>query len=489
MMSRKMFAMQTLSLAVISVIATHGTVQAADLGTRVEQQLSAQSNRLFGFNQPLTASAPATSGAYRTETQSVTDQILLAQGLSARYLTRAAGNHTDMLALYPAANPTHLITCVEGGREIIGTFADGSDKYNPSLQRIDLATGAVETILRGMDRCDGIRTTAWGTILATEESDDGIALEILNPLNVTEQTVLDRGLPGMPATVTDEVNVTKRYNLPTLAWEGLEVLPTGVVIAGDEERPGSTAADADGGAIFKFVPNTPRLDDAMITDLAQSPLAAGSSYALQVSCVSSKQQVGQGCEIGNAAWVQIDAATARNDADAKLATGFYRPEDLHLDPLYTGPGVRFCWANTGNEGGRNYGEVVCGIDSDPLLASATTRSVEVNRFVEGDTDFNSFDNLAFQPGSGNLYVVEDHSNGDVFACLQDGADRDIKSDGCVKMLSVKDSSAEPTGFMFSNDGRNAYVVVQHSDDSNMPLVDDYATDDVIVISGFKLPQP
>jgi secreted PhoX family phosphatase len=207
---------------------------------------------------------------------------------------------------------------------------------------------------------------------------------------------------------------------------------------------------------------------------------------MQVSCVNNKQQVGQGCEIGNAAWVQVDAANARVDADAKLATGFYRPEDLHSDPLYAGPGVRFCWANTGNEGAKNYAEVVCGIDSDPLVAEANLRSVEINRFIEGDLDFNSFDNLAFQPGTGNLYVIEDHNNGDVFACLQDGADRDIKSDGCVKMLSVKDTSAEPTGFMFSNDGRTAYVTIQHSDDSNMPKVDDYATDDLIMVTGFKV---
>jgi hypothetical protein len=196
--------------------------------------------------------------------------------------------------------------------------------------------------------------------------------------------------------------------------------------------------------------------------------------------------VGQGCEIGNAAWVAVDGADARNSADANQATGFYRPEDLHRDPTYTGEGVRFCWTNTGNEGAKNYAEVVCGIDSDPLVAEANVRSVEINRFVEGDRDFNSFDNLAFQPVTGNLYVIEDHKNGDVFACLPDGQDRDIKTDGCVKVLSVKDSSAEPTGFMFSNDGRAAYVSIQHSNDGNMPLVDGYGTDDVIMITGFKV---
>ncbi len=181
-------------------------------------------------------------------------------------------------------------------------------------------------------------------------------------------------------------------------------------------------------------------------------------------------------------------AIARKDANAKMATGFYRPEDLHSDPLYAGPGVRFCWTNTGNEGAKHYGEVVCGIDNDPLVAEANVRSVEVNRFVEGDLDFNAFDNLAFQPTTGNLYVIEDHNNGDVFACLRDGADRDIKSDGCVKMLSVKDTSAEPTGFIFSPDGRTAFVSIQHSNDTNMPLVDGYATDDLLIITGFKVKQ-
>ena len=213
---------------------------------------------------------------------------------------------------------------------------------------------------------------------------------------------------------------------------------------------------------------------------------AGSVYALQVSCVDNTQQYGQGCEIGNAAWVSVTAANARTDARTNGATGYYRPEDLHDDPTYQGPGVRFCWTNTGNEDGANYAEVVCGVDEAPLTASATQRTVVVNRFVEGDFDFNSFDNLDFQPGTGILYVIEDHDNGDIFACLPDGLDRDIKTDGCVRMLSVKDSSAEPTGFIFSADGTTAYVSIQHSNDTNMPQVDSYGTDDVIKITGFQV---
>jgi hypothetical protein len=137
---------------------------------------------------------------------------------------------TDMLTFFPADNPTHLITCVEGGREVINE--DG--KLNPSVQRINLSTGQVHTILRGMERCDGIRTTPWGTILAAEETYDGGVYEILDSLATTEQRVLDRAT----GQVSAPNHIAKRPALPTMAWEGFFALPSGVVIGGDELRPG-----------------------------------------------------------------------------------------------------------------------------------------------------------------------------------------------------------------------------------------------------------
>lgn len=480
-----------LSLALLAAglggVAVADEADTRDFGLFVQNTLRATARATLGLPQPLTESAPATEGAYRTAEQAARDQVLIPDDLTAAYLTRQAADSTDMLAFYPAAAPTHLISCVEGGREVLS-----GSTLNPSVQRIDLATGAVETILRGMSGCDGIRTTPWGTVLATEEEDDGGAYEILNPLATTNYVVQDRASGQIvdAAGVTDTDEIAKRPALPTIAWEGLEVLPSGVVIGGDELRPG-TPADADGGAMFKFVPAAAHGGGA-IASLAASPLVAGSVYAMQVSCRDNRQQFGQGCEIGNAGWIPVGAATARSDADVGGATGYYRPEDLHLDPVFhdeaNPDAVRFCWTNTGNEGAGNYAEVMCGVDSAPLTASASQRSVVVNRFVEGDTDFNSFDNLAFQPRTGALYVIEDHDNGDVFACLRDGADRDIKTDGCVKMLSVKDSSAEPTGFLFDATGTRAYVSIQHSNDDNMPLVDGYRTDDVLMITGFKLPK-
>jgi len=57
----------------------------------------------------------------------------------------------------------------------------------------------------------------------------------------------------------------------------------------------------------------------------------------------------------------------------------------------------------------------------------------------------------------------------------------------IRVVSVVDQSAEPTGFLFSSDGARAYLSIQHSDDSIMSDFDGYPTDDVLVISGFSMP--
>ena len=466
-----------------------------DFGMMVQDLLHAQSDRLFGIQKPLERAADEGDYVPR-ELASADQRVLLAKGLKAEYVTRNLATSGDFIAFWPSAeNYSHLIICIEQGRAAEGR--------NAGVQRVDAKTGAVETIVYGMSRCDGIRTTDWGTVLATEETTDGRAYEIIDPLNTSGHWIADRNTGDVRDAIdslTPSQNIVQRQALPTMAWEGLIVLPSGVVIGGDELRPGSYTndfgtRDTDGGAIFKFVPAMPRLDDNKISHLDDSPLASGSVYAMQVSCNSGNQQFGQGCEVGNAAWVGVNALDARMDANRNGATGYYRPEDLEQDPLYhdeeNPSAIRFCVANTGSESARHYGEVLCGVDSDPLLADNSIRSVVVNRFVEGDQEFNSFDNLDFQARTGNLYVIEDHKYGDIFACLRDGADRDIKTDGCVRMASVVDPLAEPTGFIFDATGETAYVVVQHGEQPAELL--DYAsnpvngrTDDLIRITGFKV---
>ena len=468
-------------LAALMLTTTLGAARAEDFGATVDQLLAEKSMALFGIAKPLAESAGASAETgYRLPTATAADAVALADGLTATFLTRDAANNTDMMAFYPAEAPTHLIACVEADAEAL---ADG--RLNPGVQTISLTDGKVTTIVRGTSSCDGIRTTAWGTVLFTEEVDVGGAYEILNPLAITEPVVITDRAAG---TTSDAAAVVRRMAMPTMAWEGIGLMASGVTYGGDELRPGTANPDADGGAIFKFVPAT--MAAGMITALDASPLAAGKTYAMQVECVKNAVQFGQGCETGNALWIEVDPTKARADADAKGATGYYRPEDMHLDPMVT-EGARICWTNTGNEGGKNYAEVMCATDAAPDMipvpdaegkAELTT---VVTRFMEGDEDANSFDNLDFQPMTGNLYVIEDHPNGDIWACLPDGADRNLKTDGCIRMLSVKDTSAEPTGFIFAADGSTAYVSIQHSDDTAMQPVDGYGTDDVLVIKGFQ----
>lgn len=479
-----------------------------DFGATVEHLLHKQSARLFGVSRPLQETA--TPDIAREPGQTADDLMFLAGGLQAEIFSRDVAHKWDMMAFWPSAEaPTHLVACIEEfNRQQIGSYPGGLPKYNPSVQTIDLETREVRTVLRGLSGCDGIRRTPWGTILVTEEdgrsSGDGHfggAYEILDPLAFEEGNLVARQASNVIDPQGNAIvdQVAYRPALPTMSWEGLTVSEAGVVIAGDELRPGDwdlagdggDDPDVDGGAIFKFVPAAPHAGGP-IDSLQQSPLVAGNVYAMRVSCREGSSRSftvnhGQGCEVGNASWVAVRAAEARRDANNNGATGYYRPEDLHADPTYTGEGIRFCWANTGREAAHHYGEVICGTDQAPLQAAADQATVTVNRFIEGDRDFNSVDNLAFQPHSGNLYVIEDHANGDVWACLPDGTDTNIKSDGCVKILRLKDQSAEPTGFLFSADGSTAFFNIQHSDDRNMPAVDDWGTDDLIKVTGFRLP--
>jgi hypothetical protein len=367
---RKQMMKLSLSAAKLSLVAAMLAVPAIpaqaddedthDYGARVEQRLRNSSMHWFGIQGPLGDSAPATTGAYRTASQKAEDQVLVATSLKVEYLSREIANNADQFAFWPNdEHPTHQIWCIEEFSPAVLKNASGQElflpgglvkKWTPGVQHINLLTGAVDTMLRGTAGCDGLRRTPWGTILATEEADNGGAYEIIDPLNVTNHTILDRAngtvvdQNGLPST-----KIVKRPALGTFAWEGIAILPSGVLYAGDELRPGEPVSggglgpDADGGAIFKFIPATPRTATGPISQLSESPFVAGNLYAMQVSCTTG-QQYGQGCEAGNAAWVPVSAPNARADAFKNGATGYYRPEDLELDPMYldANGGVRMC---------------------------------------------------------------------------------------------------------------------------------------------------
>jgi len=542
---RKLFAGAGVVLGVLlaSPLANATGSSAPDFGKLVEGLLNVFSIQQFGFVKPLESSSLA--DLPRRPQQPVSELLDVAKGLRADIFSREIAQNADQFAFWPSdAAATHIIACIEVfAPQVIGAFPNGTTKLTPGVQRIDLETRQVETIIRGTAGCDGIRLTPWGTILFTEEDGSptgdghlGNAFEILDPLATTNVTIgrgptrgqffdsTGRTLTGAEAAApvaAGGFGVAIRQALMEMAWEGIAITPQGVLIAGDELRPGTRTSatvggpDADGGALFKFVPDVPAVPGVVLADLTQSPFAAGRSFAMRVTCSAGNSQYGQGCQKGNAVWVQIDPLNARGEADRVGATGFYRPEDLVADPNYTGPGLRFCFTNTGDAGALNFGEVLCAVDTDPLLVTTTLVAdlsgsmvtadalVDMQVFLEGDDTLTQPDNIDIQARTGNVYVIEDNPNGDIFACLPDGADRNVTTDGCVLLATLKDRTAEPTGFGFNARGDTAYFFIQHSADDNNPLTrsnacpnpaalpefvrDDFCTDDMIRITGFKLP--
>ncbi|MGI8594639.1 MAG: alkaline phosphatase PhoX [Solirubrobacteraceae bacterium] len=469
------------------VAAPAAALTLVDFGKERESALGAQADDLFGgIGEPLAAAAATVPFAAGDESVELASGLQVSDVLSGDTAGGPEGKlyqNADMIAFYPTdSRPQWAIVCIE------------NNTTNPGVQRIRLRgrnRGQVETILSGTRSCDGIRRTPWNTIIATEEREDGWALEIYDPLETTG-VAFNRATGELSGE--DAANVKTRPALGRFAWEGLHVFEDGTVIAGDELGPKNRT---NGGALFKFVsdrkPSGPASTGFLSNPAnhASSPFAEGKLYALEIGDADNR---GQGNQRGKGRWIgPVNPAMGRAEGQAK-GTGFYRPEDLQADPVALAKGeVRVCWTNTGNVDIGNYGEVLCLDDRQDAAAVNTGMTPEVQRFLEGNPYMNQPDNLAFQPGTGIVYVIEDSPTvngedkpGDIWACLRDGADRDLQSDGCSMVASVKTQGAEPTGFIFDASGRNAYLNIQHSpDDPSTPDIDESTFDEMLVIDGFR----
>ena len=120
-----------------------------------------------------------------------------------------------------------------------------------------------------------------------------------------------------------------------------------------------------------------------------------------------------------------------------------------------------CSPDTGDETNHLYGQVVCFTDGTMADAEANTAVPEVQPFVFGGTSqgINMPDNIDFQPRRGNVVLNEDAEttfesphNNDMWDCLPDGADQDLLSDGCVRVATLNDLTAEWTGGIFDGTG-------------------------------------
>lgn len=436
---------------------------AQDFGLFVQNQLRAHANEQFGLNAPLESSSPNQVSAAQA-TADPTTLFTLAGGLRARVVTKGvAAPNIDMMAPWPDdRNPTHLIACNEEG------------VAEPGLQRIEIATGNAETIVTGTSSCDPVRRTAWGTILFGEEAgggaNGGAMYELIDPLHTTGVS-LNR-TTGVFSGGTGAANLAARPALGRLSFEGLALYANGLVYYGDEKRP---ANGNPGGAYYKFVPTTPRDPSApAITSLSQSPLTAGKVFGLRVGKRPSTPDFGQGTPYGFGTWVDL-AAGPNADLGALGATnkltGYYRPEDIDIDRAAEAQGqVRFCGNNTGNEGDdQYYGETICVSDGTIAQATANSAVPEVQPFVIGSPAFAMPDNIAYQPGTGNWVIHEDAEttyktphNDDLWDCLPDGGDPDQLSDGCVRIGTLNDLTAEWTGGIFDATGSRFFVSIQHN---------------------------
>lgn len=447
---------------VVGLATSAGASGGFDFGAWRDRQLRAGSEFLFGVKKPLKESSTESIDQATAEADP-TSLATVARGLHVRVVTSApnAGANIDMIALWPNdSHPSHLIVCNEGDASV------------PGVQRVRLSDGSVETILSGTIACDPVRRTPWGTILVGEENgSSGQVIEIIRPLETTD-VVFDR-VAGTAGGGTGAANVASRRALGRLSFEGIALYPNGVLYYGDENRPGT---GTPGGAYFKFIPTVP-WPGGVISNLAQSPLTSGTIHGLRLGKRSGNTDYGQGSNTGLGTWVPIPPAAdplagqnLRAQAAALRLTGYYRPEDLEVDPGALAAGrVRFCGNNTGNEDeDHNWGEALCATDGTLAEATANTATPEVQYLVIGTPELAMMDNMAFQPGRGNWILHEDGAgpvvgrNNDLWACLEDGQDDDSLSDGCVRVATLNDLNAEWTGGIFDATGRAFYVSVQHN---------------------------
>jgi secreted PhoX family phosphatase len=427
-----------------------------DFGLFRDNQLDAHSVQLFGVVSPVEASSGQSISAVEADSDP-RNLVTMAKQLHVRVVSALPNTppNVDMMALWPDdLNPTHLIACNEQGPS------------DPGLLRIRISDGFTETILTGVNSCDPVKRTAWGTIIFGEEDTTGWLLELIKPLATTG--VLFNRTTGL-LTGADAANVTTRPAVGRLAFEGLALLPNGVLYYGDENRPSN---GNPGGAYFKFIPST-LWAGGTAGSLAQSPLAAGSVFGLRLGKRSGNTDFGQGSNTGLGTWIPIppaSLASLRAATSTLKLTGYYRPEDAEVDPVALAQGrVRWCGNNTGNESiDHNWGETVCVTDGTVAEATANTAVPELQLFVVGTWDFAMMDNLAFQPGRNNLIIHEDGDgpevgrNNDLWSCAPDGDDADTLSDGCVRIGTLNDLNAEWTGGVFDRHGDHFYVSVQHN---------------------------
>jgi hypothetical protein len=123
-----------------------------------------------------------------------------------------------MIALWPSdSDPEWLIACNEQGDTEVG------------LVRIRIADGATATIVQsGLDGCDPVHRTAWGTVVFGEEAGSaGRLFELIDPLDTTNVIVNTDGTTTDGVGGTGAGNIVWRSALGKLSFEASASTPMG----------------------------------------------------------------------------------------------------------------------------------------------------------------------------------------------------------------------------------------------------------------------
>jgi hypothetical protein len=342
------------------------------------------------------------------------------------------GGMWDMIAL-------NVDGTAEDGRYLFRAHETG---FNAGISRTDLETGFTETLVSDPDygAFDPVLWTPWNALLTAEEwSGEGRLFEITNPL-----------------ASASSIHIVQRTIIPLVSHEGLKFDGAGNLYFVDE---------VNGGGLYKFAPLNPFTLDA---------LTQGQSFVLKdVDDLD-------GANTGVGQWVAITdvlgnplpeefgvtdpfdntelSRPGRQAADDVGATDFFRPEDLEIGTLANGHEVLYMTTTSTHQ--------VFSIELDineadeamvRIFADRGTTDATTNFPVGGNLA--SPDNLAVD-SSGNIYIVEDNTPGDIWFA------EDVGNDGVAERLArwatLMTAGAEPTGLLFDHDNpRVAYVNVQH----------------------------
>ena len=302
----------------------------SDFGSFVQDQLAAHSEQLFGFRHPLEHSA---LGPY-TGLDNL-QAIQVADGLRVSLVSSAVASAADQMRSGPTTNTDAVFVCDE-------------ETSKPAVQRVDLSRPPACQRDDDRHRALIVRSGSadpWGTIIVGEEAGaTGGLYELIDPVHIThrDQRHRSRHRRQQRSAASGEA-AGGRQPCRLRAWR---FKLDGTMIYGDELAPSGGNA---GGGIYKFVPAIPFAGGGPITVPAQSPLASGTVYGLRVAA-SKSSNWGQGAETGAGAWVMVNLAGANVvDASGNIIlrtaqalqqfTGYYRPEDMDIDPIAAENGV------------------------------------------------------------------------------------------------------------------------------------------------------